>query len=108
MFVQKALQTSKLPVAFQSFPSSMAMALALTCPGPTATLLIDVECFAPVLPNINVMIDELPSSSQVPNVTLAVAVHKRGLSSTTARSPSKRYLETTTKAKTAVLNYKDV
>lgn len=43
-FVQFALQTRKISVAFSSLPSALSLALDVTHPAFSATLVIDVEC----------------------------------------------------------------
>lgn len=98
-----ALQPIGLSALFQFLPSSVATGLIATRFSPTTAIVIDVESAVPEMSSTDVMVSyDLPTSSCAGYVTIALPVHKRGSSSTIARSPKYYCLITATEAVTAV------
>lgn len=87
----------------------MTTVLDVTCPLPSAGIVIDNDSVAPEFSYADVMVvQELPGSSHAPCVRIAVFVSKRGNSSTTAKSPKKRHHDTVLESTTKVLMVVDV
>lgn len=87
----------------------MAIVLDVTRSSPPATVFSDVKRVAPKTSNTDVGITaELPASIHLSYTTIAVPVCKRGNSSTKARSPKNRRLNTETASATAVVKQKDI
>lgn len=89
--------------------NSVVIALGVTRPSSSATVVIDVENVARVMFDADVMIaEELPTSSHVPYISNALPVRKRGNSSTKAKPRKIRHLNISTESEAAVLKEKDV
>lgn len=81
--------------SFQALSSSVATALGLTHPSPSATVFIDVESVAPKVFSIDAIVAQLsPTFRHAPYLSIAVPVRKCANSSTIERSPQKHYLNT--------------
>lgn len=94
---------------FQSLLPFIATALGVTRLSLSGTVIIDVESEISEMSNAGVMgAEELPATSHVPYMNIAVRVRKRGSSNTIARSPKKRHLNTAIAPAIAVVKEKAV
>lgn len=98
-----------MPEVLLDFLFPAATSLGVAPPSPPATVVIDVESVASEMSSKDVMAaKELPASSHVPYMTVAVPVCKRRNSTTIARSPKKRCQNSATAPATAVVKEVDV
>lgn len=66
-FAEYILQTNKLPTVSQSLPSSVSIALSVTCASALAKVVIRVNSAVPELSNIDAMVaNELPAFCRTP------------------------------------------
>lgn len=81
----------------------------MTCPSLLVTVFIDEESVASEISITDVMVaGSLPESNHAPCMTITVPLCKRGNSSTIARSPKIRRLNTATEPFTVVVKDEDV
>lgn len=93
---------------FQALPSSEATVLSETLPALPATVVNDAESMSPEFFKIEVMVaEQLPTSIHAPYMSISLPLCKREYSSTTARSPKNRRLDTATAPATVVVKEED-